>query len=126
MITINDVKSRGYDLLADGRLNQGDFETIEESANQFIEECCNTIWALIEKNKGIKWANKFKQDMLRDDLVDELALMYQSALRSAMLEQVIFIYENGDINANAIKDDTKRGVSPKALTKLYNYGILWV
>ena len=126
MVTIRDVRSRGYDLLADGRLNQGDFETIEESANQFIEECCNTIWALIEKNKGIKWANNFKKDMMRDDLDDEMAQLYQRVLKSAMLEQVIFIYENGDINANAIKDDTKRSISPKALTKLYNYGILWV
>ena len=126
MVTINDVRSRGYDLLADGRLNQGDFETIEASAEQFIEECCNTIWSLIEKNKGFKWANKFKEDMMRDDLTDDMAILYQKVMRGVMLEQVIFIYENGDINANAIKDDTKRAVSPKALTKLYNYGILWV
>ena len=126
MVTINDVRSRGYDLLADGRLNQGDFETIEASAEQFIDECCNTIWSLIEKNKGVKWANNFKADMLRDDLEDEMAKMYQNVMRGVMLEQVIFIYENGDINANAIKDDTKRAVSPKALSKMYNYGILWV
>ena len=126
MVTINDVRSRGYDLLADGRLNQGDFETIEASANQFIEECCNMIWSLIEKNKGFKWCEHFKQDMMRDNLEDDMAKLYQKVMRGVMLEQVIFIYENGDINANAIKDDTKRSISPKALTKLYNYGILWV
>ena len=63
---------------------------------------------------------------MRDDLQDEMAKMYQNVMRGVMLEQVIFIYENGDVNANAIKDDTKRAISPKALSKMYNYGILWV
>lgn len=125
LITINDVRSRGYDLLADGRLNQGDFETIEESANQFIEECCGMIWSLIEKHRGVKWCEYLKQDMMREDL-NNMSLLVKNALKVAMLEQVIFIYENGDISANAIKDDTKRAISPKALTKLYNFGILWV
>jgi hypothetical protein len=123
LITIDDVRSRGYDLLADGRLNQGDFATIEDSANQFIEECCDMIWGVIVKHRGVKWCEEFKQDMLRDDLND-IALLYKSALKKAMLEQVVFIYENGDISANAIKDDTKRSLSPKALNKLYAFGII--
>ena len=60
---------------------------------------------------------------MRDDLND-MALLCKNALKKAMLEQVIFIYENGDISANAIKDDTKRAISPKALNKLYNFGII--
>lgn len=123
MVTIDDVRSRGYDLLADGRLNQGDFVTITDSAEQFIEECCNMIWGVIEKHRGIKWCKYFREDMLRDDL-DDMALLCKNALKTAMLEQVIFIYENGDISANAIKDDTKRSLSPKALNKLYNFGII--
>lgn len=125
LVTIEDVRSRGYDLLADGRLNQGDFLTIEDSANQFIEECCDMIWALIEKHRGIKWCEEFKKDMMLDDLTDT-ALLCKFALKKAMLEQVIFIYENGDVSANAIKDDTKRSLSPKAVSKLYNFGILRV
>lgn len=124
LITIDDVRSRGYDLVADGRLNQGDFITIEDSANQFIEECCDMIWDLIEKHRGFKWTEHFKQDMLRDDLEDNLALLYQETIKKIMLEQIVFIYENGDITANAYKDDTKRAISPKALNKLYNIGIL--
>jgi hypothetical protein len=61
--------------------------------------------------------------MLRDDLSD-MALLVKNALKKAMLEQVVFIYENGDISANAIKDDTKRSLSPKALNKLYAFGII--
>lgn len=123
LITIDDVRSRGYDLLADGRLNQGDFATITDSAEQFITECCDMIWAVIERHRGVKWCESFKQDMMRDDLND-MALVCKNALKKAMLEQVIFIYENGDISANAIKDDTKRAISPKAINKLYNIGIL--
>ena len=122
LVTIEDVRSRGYDLLADGRLNQGDFATIDDTAIQFIQECCDMIWAVIEKHRGFKWTEWFKQDMMRDDLND-MALLCKNALKKAMLEQVIFIYENGDISANAIKDDTKRAISPKALNKLYNFGI---
>lgn len=123
LVTIEDVRSRGYDLLADGRLNQGDFATIDDTAIQFIQECCDMIWAVIEKHRGFKWTEWFKQDMMRDDLND-MALLCKNALKKAMLEQVIFIYENGDISANAIKDDTKRAISPKALNKLYNFGII--
>ena len=43
LVTIEDVRSRGYDLLADGRLNQGDFATIDDTAIQFIQECCDMI-----------------------------------------------------------------------------------
>ena len=52
------------------------------------------------------------------------ALRYQEALKKVMLEQIVFIYENGEINASATKDDTKRSISPKVITKLYNYGII--
>ena len=126
LITIQDVKSRGYDLTADGRLNQGDFETIEEASEQFIDECCNSIFGLIEKHRGFLWTMKFKDDMQQEIKKDENENAYyiQQALKSALLEQVIFIYENGDANASAIKDDTRRAISPKALSKLYNYGIL--
>lgn len=123
LVTIEDVRSRGYDLLADGRLIQGDFATIDDTAIQFIQECCDMIWAVIEKHRGFKWCEWFKQDMMRDDLND-MALLCKNALKKAMLEQVIFVYENGDISANAIKDDTKRAISPKALNKLYNFGII--
>lgn len=124
LITIDDVRSRGYDLLADGRLNQGDFATIEDSANQFIEECCYMIWDLIEKHRGVKWCEQFKQDMLSLEDSSSLISYYRVAIKKILLEQVVFIYENGDITANAFKDDTKRAISPKVINKLYNIGIL--
>ena len=43
---------------------------------------------------------------------------------SFIKQLIVFIYENGDVSANAIKDDTKRSLSPKALNKLYNFGII--
>ena len=54
LITIEDVKTRGYDLTKDGALLQGDFLTIQDSANQFITECCDMVWGLIEKHRGVK------------------------------------------------------------------------
>ena len=126
LITIQDIKSRGYDLTADGRLNQGDFETIEEASEQFIDECCNSIFGLIEKHRGYLWTMKFKEDMSNniDKEQNENAYYIQQALKSALLEQVIFIYENGDANASGIKDDTRIAISPKAINKLYNCGLL--
>ena len=123
-ISIDDVRSRGYDLVADGRLNQGDFATIEDSANQFIEECCDMVWSLIEKHRGFKWCEQFKQDMASEIAKDEATYFYQKAIKKILLEQIVFIYENGDTSANAIKDDTKRAVSPKVINKLYHIGVL--
>lgn len=126
LITIEDIKSRGYDLTADGRLEQGDFETIEKAAEQFIEECCNSVWSIIEKHRGFIWTIKFKEDMCCDIDKDtnEYAYLLQQALKSALIEQVIFIYENGDYNASGIIDESRKKASPKVITKLYNYGIL--
>ena len=123
LITIEDVKTRGYDLTKDGALLKGDFLTIQDSANQFINECCDMVWGLIEKHRGVEWTNQFKQDMESNNLSGN-ALTYQNMIKKVMLEQIVFIYENGDSNASAIIDVNKRAISPKVITKLYNYGII--
>lgn len=123
LITIEDVKTRGYDLTKDGALLKGDFLTIQDSANQFITECCDMVWGLIEKHRGVEWTTKFKQDMESNNLSGN-ALTYQDMIKKVMLEQIVFIYENGDSNASAIIDVNKRAISPKVITKLYNYGII--
>lgn len=123
LITIEEVKTRGYDLTKDGALLKGDFLTIQDSANQFITECCDMVWGLIEKHRGVEWTNQFKQDMESDNLSGN-ALTYQDMIKKVMLEQIVFIYENGDSNASAIIDVNKRAISPKVITKLYNYGII--
>ena len=124
MITNEDVKKRGYDLTASGRLIQGDFKTIQDACNQFIEECCNSIWALIEKHRGFEWVIKFKQDMSKSLDENELAYYIRERLKTAMIEQVVFVYENGDYNASGIIDTNRRAISPKALGILYTIGIL--
>lgn len=124
LVSIDDIKKRGYDLKADGRLLQGDFATIEDSANQFIEECCDTVWGLIEKNRGFKWTQLFKKDIENETLKDELLDLFKERLKEAMVEQVVYIYENGDYNASGIIDATRRANSPKMLNKLYNIGIM--
>ena len=123
LITIEDVKTRGYDLTKDGALLKGDFLTIQDSANQFINECCDMVWGLIEKHRGVEWTTKFKQDMESENLSGN-ALTYQDMIKKVMLEQIVFIYENGDSNASATIDVNKRAISPKVITKLYNYGII--
>ena len=122
LITINDVKTRGYDLLKDGALIQGDFATKEDSANQFIEECCDMVWALIEKHKGFKWVEQFKLDM--ENQTNSIISYYKENMKKILLDQIVFIYENGDSNATALKDENKRVYSPKVIAKLYNLGIL--
>lgn len=125
-ITFDDVKKRGYDLSLPGRLNQGDFSTITAAMEDFLKECFDSIYNLIESYKGPQWTELFFEDMAQkiSRELNPAAYRIQEALKWAILEQVIFIYDNGDIRTSAKIEIDKLGFSPKAVDKLWKHGLL--
>ena len=125
-LTYEDIQKRGYDLKVDGRLNLGDFPSIEEAIEDFIQEIFFSIYDLIESYKGKKWTKLFFEDMATviDKELHPNAYSMQETLKWAILEQAIFIYENGDIMTSAQIQPDKTGYSPKVIRKLWNSGLL--
>lgn len=125
-ITYEDILSRGYDLKTQGRLEQGDFYTIDAAIEQFLKESFDSVYDLIESYKGVEWTEKFFEDMSTeiDSTKYPEAYRKQSILRWAILEQTIFYYENGDIFTSSKIEVDKIGYSPKAVKKLWNHNLL--
>lgn len=123
-LTYEDIKSRGYDLKVTGRLNQGDFETIEEAIDDFIREVVDGIYNLIASYRGNCWTRAFFEDM--ENITDDShpnAIIMNETLKWAILTQAIFIYENGDKEALSKVDIERVGFSPKVIRRLWE-GIL--
>lgn len=125
-ITYEDILSRGYDLKTQGRLEQGDFYTIDAAIEQFLKESFESVYDLIESYKGVEWTEKFFEDMSTeiDSTKYPEAYRKQSILRWAILEQTIFYYENGDIFTSSKIEIDKIGYSPKAVKKLWSHNLL--
>lgn len=125
-ITYEDILSRGYDLKTQGRLEQGDFYTIDAAIEQFLKESFDSVYDLIESYKGVEWTEKFFEDMSTeiDSTKYPEAYRKQSILRWAILEQTIFYYENGDIFTSSKIEIDKIGYSPKAVKKLWGHNLL--
>lgn len=125
-ITYEDVKKRGYDLQIPGRLNQGDFANIESAVDDFLGECFASIYNLIETYKGPEWTELLFEDMSKEIKreINPGAYRIQQALKWAILEQTIFIYDNGDKRTSAKLEVDKIGFSPKAVDKLWKCELL--
>lgn len=125
-ITSEDVKKRGYDLSLEGKLNQGDFNTKDAAIADFLQECFDSIYNLIELYKGPAWAELFFEDMSKeiDRATNPNAYRIQQALKWSILEQTIFIYDNGDVRTSAKVEIDKLGYSPKAVDKLWKHNLL--
>jgi hypothetical protein len=126
LLSPDDMVRRGYDLKVEGRLNQGDFNSIEDAIDDFMQQCFDSIYNLIEMYRGPSWTSDFFDDMSTAIIKDNYPLAYklQEALKWALLEQTVFIYDNGDINTSSKIEIDKIGYSPKSIQKLWSYGIL--
>lgn len=124
--TYEDILYRGYDLKADGRLNSGDFATKESAIDDFLQENFNSVYDLIESYKGREWTKKFFLDMQEDIKEDVHPRTYElkQILKWSLMEQTIFIYENGDIMTSAQIQPDKIGYSPKVIRKLWSNNLL--
>lgn len=125
-ITTEDVKAKGYDLTNNtGLLVQGDFDTLEEAAADFLKTCFDTIYDLIEGKRGAEWAEDFFEDMAEEINQTAMPKAYklQKALKKAILIQTIYLLENGDSSDTSEKSEASP-YSTKALRLLYSNGII--
>lgn len=123
--TKEDLRVRGYNLEADGVLDISHFDTLENAIDDFMDNTLRAIYNLFVEYRGRKWADAFFSDMKNIDLTGK-ALEYKQLLNRALVEQAIFIYDNGDSNANASYDEriSKSKVSPKAVAEIWDI-LIW-
>lgn len=115
-ITNDDLVPRGYDLYADGVLDDSHFQSREDAVNDFMQNSCENVVELIQHYRGRKWTEAFLEDMKKDDLTGN-ALKFQEAFKGALIEQCIYTYDNGD--ASASKYTGESHYAPKAVSKLW-------
>lgn len=115
--TKDDLAKRGYDLENDGVLDTSHFASKEDAIDDFMGDAFDTIYHLIEFYRGEEWAHNYFTDMARDDLTDT-ALRWQRSLKKALVEQAIFIYDNG--NPDATFENGKKPYAPKAVEALWH------
>ena len=81
-MTNDDLIPRGYDLMADGVLDDTHFRTREEAVDDFLGTTYDIVVGLIEKYRGREWTKAFLEDMKKDDLSGR-ALEFQQAFKKA-------------------------------------------
>ena len=106
---------RGYDLAA--ILDTSHFQSTEDAVDDFMQNVFDEIYDLIEKYRGEAWTYAFFTDMKRSDLTGE-ALRYQERLNKALLEQCIYVYDNGDTEATF--DEGKKPYGEKAVNAMWS------
>lgn len=118
--------SKGYDLKLPNKLNQGDFATIEEAVEDFIDEIVDKVFMLIAKRNTVEWTTKLFQDMDSeiDSAIYPKAYQMQQLLKEALVYQALFIYDNGDKDELSKVDVERVGFNPKTLDKLLLMGVL--
>jgi hypothetical protein len=119
--TIEDLRKRGYDLEADNVLDSIHFGSRDEAIEDFMNNSLRAIYNLFVEYKGRNWADAFFSDMKNTDLTG-VALDYQQRLHQALIEQAIYIYDNGDSNAVAnLNDRAERNpYAPKAIVEIWD------
>ena len=125
-ITLEDLRERGYNLEADGVLDDSHFDSREDAINDFMLNVCNIVFNLIKSYRGRMWTTAYFNDMAKDDLTGK-ALEYKEALHNAIIEQAIFNYDNGDSQATADNEDRKHHTAhaPKAAAELWDLVLCW-
>ena len=94
-ITLDDIKNEtGYDLTK--RLEQGDFNSMQEVADNFMQDQFEEVTSLISSKMGTIWTKNFLQDILTDaetePIVEEMAMAFKNALK----EHIVYRFEVGD------------------------------
>lgn len=115
--TKEDLAKRGYNFEQDGVLETSHFASREDAIDDFMNDAFDTILHLIEDYRGEHWAEAYFTDMASTEL-DGTALKWKKSLNKALIEQAIFIYDNG--NPNATFHDGRSQYAPKAIEALWH------
>lgn len=105
-ITLDEFKAlTGYDLTK--RVEQGDYETKEEAANNFMQDCFEELKdEVIAQVMGTIWTKNFLQDILNDADVNSIPVLanMKQAFKKALKEHIVYRFEIGDAVACADKE----------------------
>lgn len=125
-ISLEELRLRGYNLEADGVLDDSHFDSREDAINDFMLNVCNIVFNLIKSYRGRTWTKAYFDDMAQDNLTGK-ALEYKEALHNAIIEQAIFTYDNGDSQATSSNEDRKYNTAhaPKAAAELWDLVLCW-
>ena len=125
-IDLEDLKKRGYNLQADGVLDDSHFENRDDAIDDFLGNTTKIIYNLVKDYRGKSFADAFFDDMKKTDLTGK-ALEYQEALHNALIEQAIYTYDNGDSETSSINDERKANsvYAPKAVKELWELVLCW-
>ena len=115
---VEKMQDRGYDLTDPSVLDHSHFETQEDAIDDFLQIAFDKIYELVREYRGNHWTKKFMEDMQHDDLTGD-ALEYQTTLKEAIVEQAVFIWDNGDKEASSDSKDERLVYSPIAVKKLW-------
>lgn len=121
--TKEELRKRGYNLESDGVLDISHFDMMQDAIDDFMGNVLEVIYNLFVEYKGRKWADAFFEDMAND--YTELkgkALDCKKRLNKALIEQAIFVYDNGDSQATASYEDRqyRSPYAPKAIAQLWD------
>lgn len=119
--TKEELRKRGYNLESDGVLDISHFDSINDAIDDFMNTALRAIYNLCVQYKGRNWADAFFHDMALSDL-DGVALDCKQRLNLALIEQAIYIYDNGDSNASSNREEYKERspYAPKAVVELWD------
>ena len=121
--TKEELRVRGYNLESDGVLDISHFDMLQDAIDDFMDNVLRTIYNLFVEYKGREWADAFFEDMANDYAeLDGKALDFKQRLNRALIEQAIFVYDNGDSQATAGYDDRayRSPYAPKAIAELWD------
>ena len=95
-LTLDDFKEQtGYDLTK--RVEQGDFETLEEAAKNFMQTCFDELVdEVIKPQNGDIWTNNFLQDILTDADDNYIIGTMKKGFIKAFKEHCLYRFEVGD------------------------------
>ena len=126
LLSYEDLKSRGYDLKKANRLNQGDFYSIDEAVDDFLDEIVMKVYRIIALRKGDQFASFLFEDMNQEINASKFPNAYncQITLKRAILTQAVFIYENGDKEKLSKVDIERTAWDKDALRDLSILGVL--
>lgn len=126
LLSYEDLKSKGYDLKKANRLNQGDFYSIDEAVDDFLDEIVMKVYRIIALRKGDQFARYLFEDMNQEINASKFPKAYncQITLKRAILTQAVFIYENGDKEKLSKVDIERTAWDKDALRDLSILGVL--
>lgn len=116
---------RGYDLYT--ILDTTHFRSTEDAIDDFLKTTFDSIYGLIESYRGKRWCKLFFEDMSiegMDSVTDENQIEKNEALIKTLVEQGIFLYDNGDSDAIASKEKENNPYGEKAVRILWDNDIL--